>query len=213
MADYKNIVSHTLYHEGGKSRDPEDNAAKNPVPDGTGYHTNKGVTWSTFVSLGPKIGYNPTAQLFYVMPTEIWLKIYKQGYWDKIGGDGIKSQAIANMLAQRAWGSGSKKANEMIQQLLNEFGFKIPIDGKTGSETISAINQATSTKIKERKFYDAFYKKNMAWLQSLSDWWKYKNGWNKRMNSLYDSGLDLIKGNPVKTAFFFDGNDTSNHFS
>ena len=159
MADYKNIVSHTLYHEGGKSRDPEDNAARNPVPDGTGYHTNKGVTWTTFVALAPKIGYSPTAQLFYVMPVEIWLKIYKQGYWDKVGGDGIRSQAVANMLAQRAWCSGSKKANEMIQELLNQYGYKFPVDGKTGAITVNAINQATSNKIKERSFYDAFTKR------------------------------------------------------
>lgn len=213
MADYKNIVSHTLYHEGGKSKDPDDNAAKNPVPDGSGYHTNKGVTWTSFVALAPKIGYTPTANLFYTMPTEIWLKIYKIGYWDKVGGDQIKSQAIANMLAQRAWGSGSKKANTMVQELLNEFGYKIPIDGKTGSTTTNAINQATNNKVKEKKFYDALYQKNMAWLKSLSDWPKYKNGWTKRMNSLYDSGLELIKGNPIKTAFFFSDGDNSNNLS
>lgn len=213
MADYKNIVSHTLYSEGGKSKDPDDNAAKNPVPDGTGYHTNKGVTWAAFVGLAPKIGYTPTAALFYAMPTTIWLKIFKVGYWDKVSGDTIKSQAVANMLAQRAWGSGATKANTMVQELLNQFGYKVPIDGKTGAGTVAAINQATNGKIKERNFYDAFYKKNMAWLQSLSDWPKYKNGWTKRMNSLYDSGLDLIKGNPVKTAFFFNSDDTSNHIS
>lgn len=213
MANYKNIVTHTLYHEGGKSKDPDDNAARNPVPDGSGYHTNKGVTWSSFVALAPKVGYTPTASLFYTMPTEIWLKIFKLGYWDKVGGDGIKSQAVADMLAQRAWGSGSSKANSMIQQLLNQFGYKVAITGVTNSQTVNAINQATNSKLKEQKFYDAFFHKNMDWLKSLSDWPKYKNGWTKRMNSLYNSGIELIKGNPVKTAFFFDGNDTTNHLS
>lgn len=213
MANYKNRVSHTLYHEGGLSKDPDDNAAKNPVPDGKGYHTNKGVTWATFVGLAPKIGYTATASLFYVMPTEIWLKIFKIGYWDKVGGDFIKSQALADMLVQRAWGSGSKKANEMIQGLLNEKGYKVSVDGVTGGQTVSAINKATANAAKERSLYDAFYKKNMAWLQSLDDWPKYKNGWTKRMNSLYNSGLDLIKGNPLKTAFFFDNDSGSNYLS
>lgn len=213
MADYKNIVAHTLYSEGGKSKDPADNAARNPVPDGSGYHTNKGVTWSTFVALSPVIGYKATADLFYVMPTEIWLKIFKVGYWDKVGGDKIKSQAIANMLAQRAWGSGSSKANTMIQQLLNEFGYKVSIDGKTGNGTVSAINLATNNKAKERKLYDALYEKNMAWLRSLSDWPRYKNGWSTRMDKLYNSGLELIKGNPVKTAFFFSNDNGVDHIS
>lgn len=213
MANYKNIVTQTLYHEGGKSKDPDDNASRNPVPDGSGYHTNKGVTWTSFVALAPKVGYTPTAALFYTMPTEIWLKIFKLGYWDKVGGDGIKSQAVADMLVQRAWGSGSTKANKMIQQLLIDFGHKVFVTGVTNTQTVNAINLATNSKIKEKKLYDEFYKRNMAWLQSLSDWPKYRNGWTKRMNSLYDSGLQLIKGNPIKTAFFFDGNDTSNHIS
>ena len=213
MANYKNTVSHTLYSEGGKSKDPDDNAARNPVPDGSGYHTNKGVTWASFVVLAPKIGYTPTAQLFYTMPTEIWLKIFKIGYWDKIGGDSINSQAVADMLAQRAWGSGSTKANSLVQQLLNKFGYTVPVDGKTGNATIAAINQATNSKLKERKFYDAFYQANMNWLKSLDDWNKYKNGWSKRMDKLYASGLEAIKGNPVKTAFFFNGDDTVNNLS
>lgn len=213
MADYKNIVAHTLYSEGGLSKDPDDNAARNPVPDGSGYHTNKGVTWSTFVAMSPKIGYTATKELFYTMPTSIWLKIFKIGYWDKVGGDLIASQAVANMLAQRAWGSGSVKANSMIQQLLNEFGYKVTTDGVTGNGTITAINKATNTKAKEKEFYDALYKKNMAWLQSLSDWPKYKNGWSKRMDKLYSSGLDLIKGNPVKTAFFFNDDHRTDHIS
>lgn len=213
MANYKNRISHTLYHEGGLSKDKNDSASANPVPDGSGNHTNKGVTWASFVALAPSVGYKASAELFYKMPTEIWLKIFKNGYWDKVGGDSIKSQAIADMLAQRAWGSGATKANKLIQELLVKNGYKVAIDGKTGAATIAAINNATNTIAKEKQFYNEFYKKNMAWLQSLSVWNIYKNGWTKRMNELYTSGLDLIGNNKGKTAFFFNNDSSSDNIS
>lgn len=214
MADYKNTVSRTLHHEGGLSKDPKDaSAAKNPVPDGKGYHTNKGVTWATFTSLASKLGYIATPALFYQMPMDIWLKIFKVGYWDAIDGTNIKSQAVANMLVQRAWGSGASRANTMIQQLLNELGYKVAIDGKKGNATTSAINRATATKAKEKEFVKKFFDKNMAFLKSLSVWPVYKNGWTKRWDELYKSSLDLVEGNPVKTAFFFNDSDTDSDIS
>lgn len=213
MANYKNIVAHTKYSEGGKSKDPRDNASANPVPDGSGYHTNKGVTWATFVSLAPKIGYQATAAVFYVMPMDIWLKIYKIGYWDKIDGDNIKSQAVADMLVSRAWGSGSTRANKMIQQLLVDKGYKVAITGVKNPSTTAAINLANNTIAKEKSFYNEFKNRNLAYLMSLDDWETYKNGWTTRLNKLYANGLSTIGANPGQTAFFFDGHPDSDHIS
>lgn len=72
-----------LKSEGGLSNNPKDPAARNPSPTPQKYHTNKGVTWSTFVALSPKLGYQPTVQNFLVMPSEIWQKIYRENYLKK----------------------------------------------------------------------------------------------------------------------------------
>ena len=72
-----------LKSEGGLSNNPNDPAAKNPSPTSEKWHTNKGVTWSTFVSLAPKLGYQPTVQNFLVMPSSIWQKIYLEKYLKK----------------------------------------------------------------------------------------------------------------------------------
>ena len=110
MADYKIVVPHILKSEGGLSKNPNDNASAYPVPDGSGYHTNKGVTWLTFVNLAPKIGYAVSPKLFYEMPSDLWGQIFKQGYWNQFLGDTISAQAVANMFADGFWiGGGSKQ--------------------------------------------------------------------------------------------------------
>jgi hypothetical protein len=40
--------------EGGLSKDSRDQAAKDPVPDGSGYHTNIGITWQKAAILQPR---------------------------------------------------------------------------------------------------------------------------------------------------------------
>lgn len=113
MADIKYIIPFTYKWEGGLSRDPNDNAAKNPANispytiDGkTGWHTNKGVTYSVFKSGASKYGYQDTLENFKNMPHDIWLKIAKAGYWDTLKLDSLKSQAVANMMFSWCWGSG-----------------------------------------------------------------------------------------------------------
>ena len=84
MADYRQITGWIKKWEGGLSKSKSDYASKFPVPDGSSYHTNEGVTWKTFETLAPKLSYSATPQLFYAMPDDVWGKIFKYGYWDVI---------------------------------------------------------------------------------------------------------------------------------
>jgi hypothetical protein len=43
-------LDYILKWEGGLSKHPRDSAARHPLPDGSGYHTNKGITWRVFRS-------------------------------------------------------------------------------------------------------------------------------------------------------------------
>ena len=44
-------LDYILKWEGGLSKHPRDSAARHPLPDGSGYHTNKGITWRVFRSI------------------------------------------------------------------------------------------------------------------------------------------------------------------
>lgn len=111
MADYTKIVSFIKAKEGGLSSATTDTASRNPSNCGNGsngkpYHTNKGVTWSTFKGLSSKLGYSATCDNFKNMPDSIWGKIYKDGYWNPMQGDRIQNQAVANTFVEMAWLSG-----------------------------------------------------------------------------------------------------------
>ena len=74
MADYRNIISFIKSKEGGLSSATTDTASRNPSPCGNGsngqpYHTNKGVTWSTFSSNASSLGYSASCSNFLNMPS------------------------------------------------------------------------------------------------------------------------------------------------
>jgi hypothetical protein len=128
MADYKNLVPFILKAEGGLSGIRADSASKNPSncgrdKKGNPYHTNKGITWSTFQSFSKTAGYEASCSNFLSMPEDVWGKIYKIGFWDKVEGDRIKNQAVANILAEISWmsGMGSFDGKKGLKPFLRTF--------------------------------------------------------------------------------------------
>lgn len=176
MADYKQITSFIKKWEGGLSKAKTDTASAYPVPDGSGYHTNKGVTWKTFITLAPKLGYTATPKLFYDMPDDVWGKIFKSSYWDVVRGDEIKSQAIADTLVDFAWGAGPARAVTELQRFL-----KVRVSGHLDDATLRALNQAD-----EQSVHAGFsaYKQN--WYLSLPNQQANYAGWKRRLTDLYN---------------------------
>lgn len=221
MANYLLVIPSLLEYEGGLSKDPHDNASAYPVPDGSGYHTNKGVTWQTFTSLASQLGYSATPALFYEMPKEIWGKIFKKGYWDKILGDKINSQGLANILVNGAYlGTyGLKNQVKAIQEFLKQNGFNVAVDGWIGTQTISAINSYATTADRTAKLLSIAREAQLNYLSKLDDWWKYKDGWTNRFNDLYNNGIslinagaDFVKKKPVTVALFTIGALVAGYF-
>lgn len=107
-SNMQTFIDHVQKWEGGKSKATTDTASKNPCPDTGGIHTNKGVTWTTFKSLSNKLGYKPTKELFLSMPDNIWLSIFKHGYWNIYKLDELYKTKpnISYFIAQFAWGFG-----------------------------------------------------------------------------------------------------------
>jgi len=98
MADHKQIVPFFYKWEGGTSNDPSDSASSYDCGVDN-IHTNKGVTYSAWVGV---FGENQVER-FLDMTDCDWGLIFKSKYWDRVKGDEIKSQAIANVLVSWAW--------------------------------------------------------------------------------------------------------------
>lgn len=168
MANYKEIIPFILKAEGGWVNDPSD----------SGGETNKGITYSTWKSF-----YGDTHERFMKMFQDDWNQIFKTLYWDKIKGDDINSQRLANILVDWVWGSGFAYPPAHLQIILNEMGNNLTVDGSIGKMTIQALN-----KVNEQKLWDRLVKDRFDFLDDIVKKnpknQKFLQGWKNRMNNL-----------------------------
>lgn len=162
MADFDRYAPTLLQLEGGFVNHPDDN----------GGITNKGITLSTYRAY---CGQNKTVKDLQNMSYGTWKKIMKDLYWDKVQGDKIDNQSLAEIIADWAVNSGQagiRKAQEVI-------GCKQ--DGIVGPITLSMINTADAKMLHERlwnarqQFYINIVKRNPT--QKV-----FMNGWMNRLN-------------------------------
>ncbi len=202
MANDATIIPFILSAEGGLSKAATDSASADPVPDGSGYHTNKGITWTTFKQYMSALGIpNITAaiQRFYAMSQSDWGYIFKAGYWDKIWGDQINSLGAAQVLVDWAWGAGPGAAVKALQKFLNTWlpangkNISVTVDGGMGPQTLAALNTATA--VNEKKFIADFSDYKKQWYLSLPNQSANYAGWTARLDALKAIALS----NPVAT--------------
>jgi lysozyme family protein len=185
MADYKNIISFIKLREGGLSSATTDTASRSPSNCGNGsngkpYHTNKGVTWTTFTSLASKLGYSATCANFMKMPDDIWGKIYKYGYWNPMLGDEIKNQAVANVFVEMAWGSGVGGATTALKKFFTSNYNK---SFANIGEMVKYVNELesdgkSSDLFEKLNTYRKYYYKSLGQPANLT-------GWLNRLNAFY----------------------------
>jgi lysozyme family protein len=200
MANYQNLIPFIMKWEGGLSKNKSDYYAKFPV-DASGYHTNKGVAWKVFSSV---YGSDDNAKKrWYAMSPQDWSIFYKKNYWDKMQGDLIKSQRIADVLVNWAWGSGTSIPSKAIQRIVG-----VNADGVIGNETVNAINKGN-----EAQIFAKLQKANLDFFDNLTKQPKYamfKTGWDNRLKDLYNNfvakaqevieeGVEVVKKNPINT--------------
>ncbi len=189
MADLQKAIPYIRKAEGGLSRAVTDTASKNPAPftyqGKTGWHTNKGITWATFSSLAPKLGYQPTADNFFLMPDSIWEKIYKNGYWNPMGADNINSEAIAVAVVDYAWAFGvSGASTRLIKWVKSTFG----INASSMADVVTAINSQPN----ESDTFDKLIIHRKAAFAALKQPANEK-GWFSRMDELKSFGSSLLQ--------------------
>lgn len=104
--------------------------------------------------------------------------LYRELYWDKIKGDSINSQEVANALYDFAVNSGVSRAVKYIQQVLG-----VADDGILGAKTLEAIN-AQDGKVLCNKLCDkrTYRFKTIA---QKDDNAKFLKGWLNRVKDFY----------------------------
>ncbi|GIW22588.1 MAG: hypothetical protein KatS3mg068_2470 [Candidatus Sericytochromatia bacterium] len=114
MANFDIAIQKTLKWEGGYVNDPKD----------PGGETKFGISKASYPNLDIKnLTINQAKQ------------IYKNNYWDKVQGDKIKSQKIAESIFDFGVNAGVSTSVRLAQQILN-----VSIDGVLGNQTLNALN-------------------------------------------------------------------------
>lgn len=146
--------------------------------DDPGGATMIGVTIATFSSYRKSIGLSiPTKYDLHQISFTEWQAILKTMFWNKVRGDDITSQGIANILADWIWASGPT-AIRRTQRLLN-----IKNDGIVGAQTLKEINSRDSYALfREIKTARQFH------YRSCKGAWKYLSGWLRRLNAMNPDG-------------------------
>lgn len=185
MADFNRFFPTLLKHEGGFVNDPAD-------PGGA---TNKGVTLGTFQQCARSIlGVDPTLDNLRALSDVDAGKIYKALYWDKIHGDEIALQDLANIVFDFQVNAGGN-ASKLLQRVLNAQGAtpQLVVDGAIGAGTLAALgkvdNVAVYTAYKQgRKDY---YNTLVAQRPGLG---KFLKGWLNRVDSFPDLASAAVGG-------------------
>lgn len=169
MAVFSKYFKMLMAHEGGYVDDPDD----------AGGATKYGITFAVWEEEGydkdgdGKITKNDV-RLITVDDAE---KIAKRNYWDKVKGDLINNQSIAEFVFDWAYNSGVSAASKRLQVVLG-----VKADGVIGPVTISKLNAAN-----QRDVFNKLKQSRLSFVQAIvrskPSQAKYLNGWKNRINS------------------------------
>ncbi|MEM6377821.1 MAG: glycosyl hydrolase 108 family protein [Bacteroidota bacterium] len=150
MADFNQAAQKVLRLEGGYQNNPADAGNYNAY-DSQGRKskwrqhfnnlragTNHGISAWTYSSV---LGREVSAAEMKALPRQTALDIYDRLYWDKIKGDQINNQAIAELTFDSIVNQGGNGV-KMVQSTLNFLGNDLAVDGVVGPITLRALNQA-----------------------------------------------------------------------
>lgn len=176
MAQFEKAIINTFKAEGGFQNDPKDNA--NYV-NKTLIGTNKGISAQGYYAFYKRI---PTVAQMKNLTEEQAKAIFKGNYWDKIGGDLIKNQSVAELMFQYIIGSGSSQLSDLkdIANMIhgsetlveNDFPF-----AKHECEFINALDQ--------KRYHEQMVKWRFHWydfvVQRNPEKLKFLQGWKNRL--------------------------------
>lgn len=166
----------------------------------TGCNLGLGLQSGTQMSLSAcwltgELGHQVTAQEMLNMTRAQAEAYYKSGFWDKVQGDSINSQILAEFLGDMRSSAGYNGVKE-FQKALNSLGYNIALDGRIGNQALTAINNAVSTG-KEGALYNAFRNNMIAYYRRIGTGSnaQFLNGWLRSLDEDYPAIMNT-QGNP-----------------
>lgn len=196
MADFNKWFPHVARWEGGVANNPDDR----------GGLTNRGVTWATFQTLAPKLGFSPITQQRLLSLTADEAKKFMEYFWYSFAkADKIQDQAVAEFIADWFWATPAIAGKRVQSVLNNKFSTSLLVDGIIGTKTLSAINS-----VKPNLLYTELLDKRKADLTAftakLSNQKQFLKGWFNRIDSItsrYNIPLERVATIGIGTLFFF----------
>ncbi len=174
MASFDLFLPMLLKFEGGYSDNPTD----------PGGETNKGITMRTFQSCAlPLLGVVPSSDNLKALTDGQAGIIYKALYWNKVQGDAIGLQDLANIVCDFFVNAGTH-ATTLLQQVINDLstGAKIVVDGGIGQATLQALASLDQVQV-----YQQYKQGRIAYYQALGKRFpQFLQGWLNRVNAFPD---------------------------
>lgn len=174
MASFDKSYQRVRLSEGGYQKHPNDRGNTNSLGQLVG--TNWGINAQVYEKW---INKPPSELDMRNMLRSTALKIYKSKYWDRIKGDLINNQFVADILFDGHVNHGYTGI-KMMQSVLG-----VPEDGIIGRITLDAINNANAQEI-----YTQYKNKRIKFYRYLAKNREGQNvflkGWLKRINKFND---------------------------
>lgn len=187
MADFDTAYNLVKRSEGGYQALPEDKGNYNSLGELVG--TNWGVSAPKYERL---IGRPPTKADMQNMPAWRARQAFKNDEWNRIKGDTIKSQELANIFFDGVVNHG--RGVWLMQDVLG-----VTKDNKFGSETHNAILKAD-----QKKLHDAYKERRIKYYHQIVEddptQERFLKGWLNRINSFANQFLQTVKKNPASSA-------------
>jgi lysozyme family protein len=140
------------------------------------------------------------------MPEDVWLKIARDKFWDKIHLDELKSQAVAHVIFSWQWGSGYAWRDRMVRYLQT----KGIVWNKSDFKGLILNLNTLIEKEGEKKIFDELIEQKKQFLLSIGEGSNpggiYTKGWMNRLEDLrkysvtfIGKGTDIVKkkGNSI----------------
>ena len=169
MASFDIFLPLLLGFEGGYVDDPTD----------PGGETNKGVTMTTFAQCSRTLlGIDPTSANLQALTDAQAGIIYKALYWDKMQGDAFIAQDLADIVCDFYVNAGTH-ATSLLQQVLNNMGANLVVDGGIGNATLQALAAQPQDQV-----YQAYRQGRINYYQALGQRYpQFLKGWLNRVNA------------------------------
>ena len=177
-SSYDEALTGVLAHEGGYTNEATD-------PGGP---TNFGITIADYRRY---VNPNATAADVRSMPLATAKSIYRQRYWNVVRGDDLPA-GVDYAVFDYGVNSGVSRAAKVLQRLIGFIGGDV--DGEIGDKTVAAAAKADPGKL-----INAICDERLAFLQGLSTWPVYGNGWGTRVKAVRASALAMARA-PGKPA-------------